>query len=463
MGNRLRRKHKKHMPVKVSFGFLIFAIILIYMVVRIVISLNEEEIATYQVVKSDYDSGFTKTGIAIRSESINYSAYSGYIYYYIYDGEKVSKGSNVYAVDGTGAMADALGDITYDSSIVNSEKFADIDSRIEIFKSQVSADNFYEVYNFKYDLENKITEAYSEMAAHILKSDSTLGTSYKPVPSAESGIVTYYQDGFEELSVESISPKDFDKEGYNKVSLKSNDIIKSGEAVYKLVNSESWQIAVMVNEDEYNRLTENDKIKFNINGGSRVYTTGYTALEQNDGYFIILEMNKYMADYAEERYLDISFVFSEISGLQIPNSAITEKKVYKIPIKFLTKGNGTNDYIYFNQRIIGDDGEITSKLVSPVIYYKDDLYCYVDGSELDDNAVFIENETNETFSLISAATDNMQGVYCTSKGTALFRRISIITRGDDYSLVEDELEYGISAYDWIVLDADSVEENQSIY
>lgn len=463
MGSRLRRKYKKYMPVKISFGFIIFGIIFIYMLIRIVMSIKEEDIATYQVVKSNYDSGFTETGIAIRSETINCSTSSGYIYYYINDGQKVSKGSNVYSVDGTGAMADVLGDVTYDTSIINSDKFSEIDSQIEIFKSQVSSDDFYEVYNFKYDLENKVMDAYSEMAAEQLKANSTLGTSYKAVTSTTSGIVAYYQDGFENLTVGELSPTTFNKENYTKTSLKSSDIITSGDPVYKLIDNETWQIAVMVSEDEYNRLIENDKIKFNINGGSMTISASYTTAEQNDGYFIILNMTKYMADYVEDRYLDITFIFSEVSGLKIPNSAITEKTVYKIPIKFLTKGNGTDDYIYFNQRVLGDDGEITSNLVSPVIYYSDDTYCYVDCSELDSNAVFIENDTNETFSLISAATAQIQGVYCTSKGTALFRRISIITQGDAYALVEDELDYGISAYDWIVLDADTVEENQSIY
>ena len=463
MGNRLRRKHKKHIPTKISFGFIIFGVIFIYMLIRVVMSINEEEIATYQVVKSDYDSGFTETGIAIRNETVNYSTSSGYVYYYINDGEKVSKGSNVYSIDGTGAMAEALSDVTYDASIMKSDYFTEIDSQIEIFKSQISADSFYEVYNFKYDLENKIMEAYSEMASEQLSADATLGTSYTAVTSSASGIVAYYQDGFEALTADAVTADAFNEEGYTKTSLKSNDIITSGDAVYKLIDSEEWQIAVMVTEDEYNRLIENDTIKFTINGGSKTIKTSYTTKEQDDSYFVILNMTKYMAEYVDERYLDISFVFSEVSGLQIPNSSITEKTVYKIPIKFIATGDGKKEPYEFNQRTIDENGDISSVLVSPTVYYTDETYCYVDGNDLDANAVFIENNTNDTFSLISAATENLQGVYCTSKGTAIFRRIVIITQGDAYTLVEDGTNYGVSAYDWIVLDAETVEENQSIY
>ena len=55
------------------------------------------------------------------------------------------------------------------------------------------------------------------------------------------------------------------------------------------------------------------------------------------------------------------------------------------------------------------------------------------------------------------------GVYNINKGYADFKQINILYKNDEYSIVESGTTYGLSVYDYIVLDAESVNENDFIY
>ena len=54
------------------------------------------------------------------------------------------------------------------------------------------------------------------------------------------------------------------------------------------------------------------------------------------------------------------------------------------------------------------------------------------------------------------------GVYNINKGYADFKQINILYQNDEYAVVKSNTRYGLSAYDYIVLDASSVEEDEII-
>lgn len=460
----IKRKNPKPAPIKISFGFILFSIIFVYMLIRIALSFNDHDLSIFQVEESSYDTDFTATGIAIRNERLEYSSTSGYVCYYIRDGEKVSKNSNVYSIDETGSMYDALYDVQNNNkNLMTDKEFDDISGQIQLFKAGFSASTFSDIYDFKYSIYNKVLELYEELALEQLTANPAFDSTFKSYKSSSSGIVTYYQDGFEDLSVSQINADTFDKTKYNKQTLKTGDIISSGSPVYKIIDNESWSIAVQLTKEEYKKVSASEYVKFTINDSGRKLTTKYDTLEQGDEYYIIINIDKYMAQYVNERYLDIHFIFSETTGLKIPNSAITEKDVYIVPIEFLSGGSGSTSEQFFNQRILTESGDVSVKQISPVIYFTDERFCYVDPAGIDSDAIFIANDTNETFSLTTAATHKLTGVFCVTQGTAQFKRINIMVEGDDYSIVEPGISYGISAYDRIVLIATDVKENQVIY
>lgn len=460
----IKRKIKRPQPVKISFGFLIFAFVFVYMLVRILMSLNDRELSVFQVEESSYDTDFTKTGLAVRQEVFDYCSKSGYICYYIRDGEKVAKGSSVYSVDETGSMYDALYDVqNSNENLLTDKEYNNISSQIKFFMAGFSASDFAEVYEFKYSLDNKVLELYEELALEQLTENSSFDSTFTASKASSSGIVTYYKDGYENYDLNNLSSDAFDKSTYSKETLKTGDIMTAGAAVYKLIDSEEWQIAVELSKDEYTRISNSEKVRFTINDSSKVISRSYESVEKGGSYFIIINMDRYMAEYVSERYLDITFIFSDTRGLKIPNSSIVEKEVYMIPKSFLSGGSGSESQIYFNQLVLTETGDTSVVQISPTIYFSDEQFCYVNPAGIEENAVLVQNDTGKNFSVATAGRYPLQGVYCVTQGTAIFRQIQIIVSGDDYSIIEPNTSYGISAYDRIVLDGTTVQENQIIY
>ena len=54
------------------------------------------------------------------------------------------------------------------------------------------------------------------------------------------------------------------------------------------------------------------------------------------------------------------------------------------------------------------------------------------------------------------------GVYNMNKGYADFKQINILYQNDEYAIVNSNTRYGLSVYDYIVLDASSVSDDQFI-
>ena len=57
----------------------------------------------------------------------------------------------------------------------------------------------------------------------------------------------------------------------------------------------------------------------------------------------------------------------------------------------------------------------------------------------------------------------MIGVYNINKGYADFKQISILYQNDEYAIVKSNTVYGLNVYDYIVLDASTVNDNEFIY
>ena len=59
-------------------------------------------------------------------------------------------------------------------------------------------------------------------------------------------------------------------------------------------------------------------------------------------------------------------------------------------------------------------------------------------------------------------TASLTGVFNINKGYADFKEIQILKQNDEYALIKSNTTYGLSTYDYIVLDASSVDVDQLI-
>ena len=84
----------------------------------------------------------------------------------------------------------------------------------------------------------------------------------------------------------------------------------------------------------------------------------------------------------------------------------------------------------------------------------------MDSSWLNAGDILCKKEGQETYTVGKRAT--LIGVYNMNKGYADFKQINILYQNDEYAIVNSNTRYGLSVYDYIVLDASSVSDDQFI-
>lgn len=461
----IRSKFKYSNSFKLNIGTIIFIIIFIYLVIRIAISMQKETLSIYEVQNSYIDTDINTTALIVREEKIVKSDASGYVSYYVRDGEKIGKNKTIYSIDETGKIYEQMKENQGETIKMSDESLNEIRNRIATYEDYFDYSHFSDVYNFHYDIVNAVMELSNEASIEQLTS---LGESegdngiYKKVISEESGIVTYYKDGFEKFDINNFSPKDINKSEYKKKTLKTGEIVNSGDPVYKLVTSENWNLVAPLKEDEAKQLQDMDTITIKMHNSSKNLRCRFEIKKVSKEYFAIIYLSQQMVNYINDRYMDITIKMDQNNGLKIPNSSITKKTVYKVPVDMLCRGSDSMDENQLNVKTLDDKGEVQSRLVSPTIYKRDNKYIYIDPNDYASDTVITNEDDSVSMALSQLKTSKIKGVFCVNQGTATFRYIDVLYQDDEYTIVKDNVDYSIAWYDRIVLNHSLVKENQII-
>ena len=243
--NRIIQLNKE---IRANAATIVIAAVLLYVVISVVSSLSKESVTIYQVSKGDVSNDITLQGLAIRDEVIVNTQKSGYLCYYITDGEKVKKNSTVCTIDETGEIynTENNSDSNY-NALLSSNDYASIRSLISSYKLSYSDVTFYNAYSFETSANNKVFELTNE----VLQQAGSSGRGLSSVSAPDSGLVTYYIDGYENYQIsEKIKASDFDKAGYDKKAMKSGDYAEAGSTIVKIIPSEQWNIVAPISQDQ---------------------------------------------------------------------------------------------------------------------------------------------------------------------------------------------------------------------
>ena len=154
--NRIIQLNKE---IRANAATIVIAAVLLYVVISVVSSLSKKSVTIYQVSKGDVSNDITLQGLAIRDEVIVNTQKSGYLCYYITDGEKVKKNSTVCTIDETGEIynTENNSDSNY-NALLSSNDYASIRSLISSYKLSYSDVTFYNAYSFETSANNKVFE-----------------------------------------------------------------------------------------------------------------------------------------------------------------------------------------------------------------------------------------------------------------------------------------------------------------
>ena len=85
-------------------------------------------------------------------------------------------------------------------------------------------------------------------------------------------------------------------------------------------------------------------------------TADYSTFTGKDGaVYGKLDMNRYMAQFIMDRFIDFEIEQPQAKGLKIPVSAVTEKNFYMLPKSYAAQGGDSMD-IGFNKEIYDANG-----------------------------------------------------------------------------------------------------------
>ncbi|MEE1009697.1 MAG: HlyD family efflux transporter periplasmic adaptor subunit [Agathobacter sp.] len=447
-----------------NIGYAIFFIILFFILFKLFTYFTSSKVAEYEVTQGTIATNKVNRGMIIRDEKVVYSDKEGYVNYYIKSGTKVSVRDTIYSVDTNGDISKKISSVTDDGTKLNDVSLQNILDDIDGFTNSYSNVSFSKTYSFKQELQSELNQTLSTTALKSLSDqvdsakDNQTFTQYT---ASESGIVSYYVDGYENTNADNFDADDFNITSYSTKDLTLSNNVKISDPVYKIVNDENWNILLPVSNSILEQLKEDEGyVKIRICKDEYKVTVKYNVIKKDNNNYLMLFLNKAMIRYISDRFLDVELIINEDSGLKIPNSSIVEKEFFAIPKDFVTMGKDSNEYTL----MVKNDTESSKdkiKLVTPTVYHENNKYIYIDEYDISKGDVLAQSDSKKTFK-VGSYTKKLKGVYCVNKGYAVFKQIDVLTQNDDYTIVDTKTDYGLALYDHIALDGNKIQKNQSI-
>ena len=454
-------KYRK--PLNINIGTVIFAVILVYIVFCVFTYFTSRHVVWYEVQAGSLSTNNIYEAVAIRDETVVNAVDAGYINYFAREGARVAVGDLVYTVDESGKLADYIGTNATGENSLSPTDLSELKSEIVGFTNSFDRRNFSTVYDFKYDMEGTVVKLsnYSILESIDSLQPSELAGLIKQCMASSAGIVVYSIDGYEELTLEQMTKEVFDKTNYEKSQLLGNDLIAAGDPVYKISSNEDWSLVIQTDAKRAEELLEAEYVRVRFLKNQEISWGKVESFTNESGdTFVQLTFTNSMITFANDRFVDIELILEDENGLKIPNSSIVEKEFFIVPKAYVTKGgnSGANGVL---RETYTEEGEATTEFVEATIYNETDEEYYLDNASLQIGEYIVMPESTEKYAL--SKRGSLIGVYNINKGYADFKQINILYNNDEYSIVESNTAYGLNVYDYIVLDAATVSEDELIH
>ncbi len=441
---------------------MIFAVILFYLIVSIYSYFSSEKIVGYEVKTGSLSANHVYRGIALRQEQVVFSDSAGYVNYYNEEGDRVGKGNLVYTVDESGTVMDYINAQNAGESFFTEEDLNQLRGDIVNFVNGFSPENFSTVYDFKNTIRSTTQRISGNGILATIRSmdQNSISGSIHYGYSPDTGDIAYYLDGFESRSFSDISINDFNQASYNKELLENGMLVSQGDPVFKLCTDENWSLVIAVEDEETAKeLEELEYVRVRFLKNQYESWGKVSRMNDLDGHFFVnLAFTNSMVTFCSDRFVDIELSTAGESGLKVPNTAIVKSDFFLVPKEYLTQSGSVKGVL---RQTYTENGMLSTNFVTAPPYSETDKEYYLDQTALRIGDVLVKPDSSETFTIGKFA--ELIGVYNINKGYADFRLIDILYSNEEYSIVVPNSVYGLSEYDFIVLDASKVFPDQFIY
>ena len=437
--------------ISLNIGTIIFGAVLIYLIISLVLFLTANHVISYQVTSGPLAQNQTYNALILRSETVIKSETGGYVSYYARENNKIRKTGAVF---GIGQEPQSI-----EQSALREDALSGLRLQMENFSGSFDPSDFYETYNYRYRLEGDIMSAFMAASPGSI-GGSVVSVGDQTVATAPSdGVVVYATDGYEDFDTEDMTASDLDRKAYKKTDLKTKDTVKPGTPIYKLVTSEEWSVVIPLSSRQIVQLDGRTNVRVKFLKDNTTQIGRLTILTGGDGaYYGRIDFVNGMIRYINDRFVEIELVTNTQTGLKIPISSIVSKSFYTVPEDYATVG-GDSNRAGFLKLTRDDEGNEKTVFVDTTLYeHKNGLY-YIDNTDFHRGDIVLKGSTAaDRFEI--GETASLEGVYSLNKGYAVFRKIVIIDKNEDYCIVEKGTSFGISQFDYIVLNSSEVAEEE---
>ena len=471
--------------VGLNIGTVMFAVLFLYMAFSAFLYMTSSHIESYQVISGPLSKNETYTGLVLREEQTVKAESNGYLTYFAREGSKINANGPVYGVSTT--------KIPETDAKLSSRDLAQIRKEMLSFSKSFSSSKFNSTYSFKSVLQGDILQ-YAGVNGNVVStvSDGTDGDTEsssvissvtlgnQTISRAKSdGIVLYSEDGYENLSVETLTKSDFNQNTYHETDLKTKDTVKVGDDIYTIITDERWSLLIPLSKRQAVKLSNRTTIRVKFLKDGMTQTGEFSVVEIDGDKYGKIDFSRGLIRYATDRFLDIELVTNTVTGLKIPLTSIVTKEFYTIPSEFATKNEDSNE-VGFMVTSHDDNGKTVNTFVTATIYAGipidksgngslatgedgdevPKLY-YVNKKDFHNGDAIIDQKSGKKF--IVSDIGVLEGVYSINQGYAVFRRIELLDQNEEYVIVSSKTPYGLSRYDHIVRNADQVKEEDILY
>lgn len=450
-----RKQHKLNIAV------VALLVIFIYVAGCIFIFFSKEQIVGYEVREGSLIEQNRYEAVILRSETLFTSPITAYVNYFASERERVAVGNLVCTLDESGTVMEYVEAAASDSNALDSATLQDMRSTLDDFVKTYTESDLGSLYT----LNQSLTNAMDKIAYNNLLKDigtiSSLSGLVQYQYATRTGIVAYWEDGLEDLTADAVTSSLFDKTDYEMHQLIGNSLVGAGETIYKLYENEQWSIAFPLEDTEKAQMYLDEEvleIQFLKNNISLWGTVSLTMNSEGET-IVVLTFNSGSVNFCTDRFLEIEVLMEDETGLKIPISAIAEKEFYLVPKEYVLYVEEEDTY-YINIESFMEDGtrSIVKTAVEP--YSFQDGQYYLDSPSLEAGSRLIKTDSEDSY--VISLKGSLVGVYNMNKGYADFKQITVKKQNESYAIVESNTAYGLNVYDYIVLNASAVNDDDFV-
>ncbi|MBQ9090742.1 MAG: hypothetical protein IJY52_00525 [Anaerotignum sp.] len=485
-----KKKNRRRKNSNMIMPLIVFAIIAIYLAGQMInLASKRNDINVETVAYGTIDTPEIYTGLILRDEYVVTSTRAGQPFYQYSQGDYVPKGAVVCTVKDTDTTDRLEKELTQiDKDILKSQKtrtdlsaFSEDIARLEdnvsrtvdAYAGRSMKNSLSYMYTMKSQVEsfmdqrNQIwltenVESLSQLTEEKNIYEEQLAKSMSSLTASGAGVLCLSYDGLEEKyqpeMAKDITKKEIGNAKTEYISKAKN--VAKGDVLFKIVESNNWYIVAYLpntvtatwQQDHYvmlNAMTEEENFQLR----SLIESMEVGEKETK----VVLSCYAHMEQFIEDRTVSFSLESEIVEGLKIPNDAIVEKSLIRIPRTCLTESMGSEGVLLMK-------GEKT-QFMDLSIVTSDDEAVYIEpdeaGLKIGDTILQGTGEAATQYTVSELAPH--AGVYVANSSVANFVVIEILEQNQEYAIVETGSIVGLQPFDTIVSDAKNIEEGQSIY